>query len=50
MNADGSQANKLAEADAGHGYAEALVPDGGRIAFVVRENQMRRMRTRMPRP
>ena len=38
MNADGSGAQKLAEADAGHGYAEAWSPDGARIAFVVREN------------
>ncbi|HEX8992588.1 MAG TPA: hypothetical protein VF784_12995, partial [Anaerolineales bacterium] len=38
MNADGSHARKLADADAGHGYAEAWSPDGNRIAFVVRGN------------
>jgi dipeptidyl aminopeptidase/acylaminoacyl peptidase len=39
MNADGSEARLLAEADAGHGYAADWSPDGGRIAFVVRENR-----------
>ena len=38
MNADGSGARKLADADAGHGFAEAWSPDGQRIAFVVRDN------------
>ena len=38
MEADGSNARKLADADAGHGFAEAWSPDGSRIAFVVREN------------
>ena len=38
MGADGSGARKLAEADAGHGFAEAWSPDGSRIAFVMREN------------
>ena len=38
MNADGSNARKLADADAGHGYAANWSPDGKRIAFVVREN------------
>jgi dipeptidyl aminopeptidase/acylaminoacyl peptidase len=38
MNEDGSHARKLAEADAGHGYAASWSPDGKRIAFVVREN------------
>ena len=38
MNADGSNAHKLAEADAGHGYAANWSPDGKRIAFVMREN------------
>jgi dipeptidyl aminopeptidase/acylaminoacyl peptidase len=38
MNSDGSGARKLAEADAGHGYAASWSPDGARIAFVVREN------------
>jgi len=38
MNADGSEAHFLAQADAGHGYAPAWSPDGTRIAFVEREN------------
>lgn len=38
MNPDGSKARKLADADAGHGYAANWSPDGTRIAFVVREN------------
>lgn len=38
MNADGSEPRKLAEADAGHGYALNWSPDGKRIAFVQREN------------
>ncbi len=38
MNADGSNAHKLADADAGHGYAVDWSPDGTRLAFVVREN------------
>ncbi len=38
MGADGSNPRKLAEADAGHGYAANWSPDGKRIAFVVREN------------
>ncbi len=38
MGADGSNARRLADADAGHGFAEAWSPDGSRIAFVVREN------------
>jgi Tol biopolymer transport system component len=38
MNADGSNSRKLADADAGHGYAANWSPDGTRIAFVVREN------------
>jgi dipeptidyl aminopeptidase/acylaminoacyl peptidase len=38
MNHDGSNARKLADADAGHGYAANWSPDGERIAFVVREN------------
>ena len=35
MNADGSNARKLADADAGHGYAANWSPDGKQIAFVV---------------
>jgi dipeptidyl aminopeptidase/acylaminoacyl peptidase len=38
MNKDGSNARKLADADAGHGYAANWSPDGRKIAFVVREN------------
>ncbi len=38
MEADGSNPRELADADAGHGYAEAWSPDGSQIAFVVREN------------
>jgi len=34
----GSNAHKLADADAGHGYAANWSPDGKKIAFVVREN------------
>ena len=38
MNLDGSEARKLADADAGHGYAANWSPDGSRLAFVRREN------------
>lgn len=38
MDADGSSGRMLAAADAGHGYAAAWSPDGGRLAFVVRRN------------
>ena len=38
MDEDGSDARKLAEADAGHGYAANWSPDGARIAFIVRAN------------
>jgi Tol biopolymer transport system component len=38
MNADGSGGRKLADADAGHGYAANWSPDGKQIAFVRREN------------
>lgn len=38
MDSDGANALKLADADAGHGYAANWSPDGTRIAFVVREN------------
>jgi Tol biopolymer transport system component len=38
VNADGSNPRKLADADAGHGYAANWSPDGTRIAFVKREN------------
>jgi dipeptidyl aminopeptidase/acylaminoacyl peptidase len=38
MDADGSNARKLTDADAGHGYAANWSPDGTRIAFVRREN------------
>ena len=38
MNANGSRARKLADADAGHGYMANWSPDGKSIAFVLREN------------
>jgi Tol biopolymer transport system component len=38
IDANGSNARKLADADAGHGYAANWSPDGTKIAFVVREN------------
>jgi len=38
MDSDGSQARRLADADAGHGYAANWSPDGKWIAFVKREN------------
>jgi dipeptidyl aminopeptidase/acylaminoacyl peptidase len=38
QGADGSSARKLADADAGHGYAANWSPDGKRIAWAVREN------------
>ena len=38
IHADGTNARKLADADAGHGYAANWSPDGSQIAFVKREN------------
>ncbi|MBI5297163.1 MAG: PD40 domain-containing protein [Chloroflexi bacterium] len=38
VDADGSAPRKIAEADAGHGYAANWSPDGTRLAFVVRSN------------
>ena len=38
MESDGSNPRRLANADAGHGYAANWSPDGERIAFVGREN------------
>ncbi len=38
MGEDGSHPRKLADADAGHGYAAHWSPDGEQIAFIVREN------------
>ncbi|MFZ5879898.1 MAG: hypothetical protein ACOY0R_11055 [Chloroflexota bacterium] len=38
VNANGSAPRKIAEADAGHGYAANWSPDGMRLAFVVRSN------------
>jgi hypothetical protein len=38
MSADGSNAHKLSDADAGHGFAPAWSPDGAQLAFVKREN------------
>lgn len=39
MDANGSHPRKLADADAGHGYAANWSPDGRFLAFVVRENR-----------
>ena len=38
MNSDGTNARKIADADAGHGYAANWSPDGKQIALVMREN------------
>lgn len=38
MDSDGANPRKLAEADAGHGYAANWSPDGRQIALVLREN------------
>jgi hypothetical protein len=38
MKSDSSEARKLADADAGHGYAANWSPDGSGLAFVRREN------------
>jgi hypothetical protein len=38
MDSNGSNARKLADVDAGHGYAANWSPNGTRIAFVGREN------------
>ena len=38
MDANGANPRKLADADAGHGYAANWSPDGSQIAFVKREN------------
>jgi tricorn protease-like protein len=38
IDSDGANARKVADADAGHGYAANWSPDGTKIAFVVREN------------
>ena len=38
MGSDGTNPRKLADADAGHGYAANWSPDGIQIAFVKREN------------
>jgi len=38
MDSTGSNPRKLADADAGHGYAANWSPDGKQIAFVLREN------------
>ena len=38
MDSDGANPRKLADADAGHGYAANWSPDGRQIAFVRREN------------
>jgi len=38
MVSDRTGAHKLADADAGHGYAANWSPDGTKIAFVIREN------------
>ena len=38
IDSDGTNPRKLADADAGHGYAANWSPDGTKIAFVLREN------------
>ena len=38
MDANGENARKIADADAGHGYAANWSPDGTKIAYVAREN------------
>jgi Tol biopolymer transport system component len=38
VDATSGKGRKLAQADAGHGYAAAWSPDGRRVAFVVRSN------------
>jgi len=38
MDSDGKNPRALADADAGHGYAEAWSPDSTRLAFVGRDN------------
>ncbi|MEK7786580.1 MAG: hypothetical protein AAB658_14315, partial [Chloroflexota bacterium] len=38
MNADGSNAMMLGQADAGHGYIPNWSPDGTQVAFVYRDN------------
>ncbi|MEO5887369.1 MAG: hypothetical protein ABIQ77_06885, partial [Anaerolineales bacterium] len=38
MDVEGMKARKLADVDAGHGFAANWSPDGKRIAFVAREN------------
>ncbi|HSG43148.1 MAG TPA: hypothetical protein VLA72_08325 [Anaerolineales bacterium] len=38
INSDGTNAQKVADVDAGHGYAANWSPEGTKIAYVVREN------------
>jgi dipeptidyl aminopeptidase/acylaminoacyl peptidase len=48
MDADGSNPRRLAEADAGHGYAANWSPDGEWIAFVKRENPQEKSADQSP--
>lgn len=48
MDSDGSNAHKLAEPDAGHGFAPAWSADGLELAFVGRENPQDANADRVP--
>jgi Tol biopolymer transport system component len=38
MNAQGTQSQRLADTDGGHGYAPSWSPDSSKVAFIVRTN------------